>query len=272
MLIGPFYWNNPLKGGVLVAEEDLNHIMYVCGMMARILLESGAETTRVESTIDYVGKASGVDLNCHATMTAIFISTASGSNTHLVKPNASSFNLQKVDDINTVSRRFFAHEINFIQLEQQVRTIDHKVIDFTWPQKIFGAGLVSVAPMLLFKATWSDLTLAFFIGILGYLALKWGDRHAEAPYFGAIVGGLVISLLATLLQQLGIANSAANIIISALMPLVPGVPFTNSLREIIDRDIISGLVRGIDAVMIAGSIGLGAILGSFIVHLLLGGL
>ncbi|PEG76617.1 hypothetical protein CP370_09525, partial [Lactobacillus sp. UMNPBX19] len=65
---------------------------------------------------------------------------------------------------------------------------------------------------------------------------------------------------------------AANIMISSLMPLVPGVPLTNSLREIIDRDILSGLVRGVDAIMIAGSIGIGAIVGSFIAHIMTGGL
>lgn len=253
-------------------EKRMNNIIDVCGLVAKILLESGAETTRVESTIAYIGQAAGINLNCHATMTAIFISTESGSTTHLVKPNVSSFNLQKVDEINTLSRQFSAHEIDFNELERKVHIIDHKVIDFTWTQKIIGAGFVSVAPMLLFKASWTDLALAFFVGILGYLASQWGNAHSTAPYLSAIVGGLVISLLATLLQYFGIADSAANIMISSLMPLVPGVPLTNSLREIIDRDILSGLVRGVDAIMIAGSIGIGAIVGSFIAHIMTGGL
>lgn len=255
-----------------MAEKRLENIMDVCGLIAKILLESGAETTRVESTITYIGQAVGVNLNCHATMTAIFISTESGSATHLVKPNVSTFNLQKVDEINSLSRQLSAHEIDFDELEHKVHAIDDQVIDFTWLQKIIGAGLVSVAPMLLFKATWSDLALAFFVGIVGYLASQWGSKHSKAPYLSVIVGSLVIGLLANLLQYVGIADRAANIIIGSLMPLVPGVPLTNSLREIIDRDILSGLVRGIDAIMIAGSIGIGTIVGSFMAHILTGGI
>ena len=255
-----------------MVEKRLENIMDVCGLIAKILLESGAETTRVESTIAYIGQAAGIDLNCHATMTAIFISTKSGGTTHLVKPNVSIFNLQKVDEINSLSRQFSAHEIDFDELERSVRNVDHQVIDFTWLQKIIGAGLVSVAPMLLFKATWSDLALAFFVGIVGYLASQWGSKHSKSPYLSVIVGSLVIGLLANLLQYVGIADSAANIIIGSLMPLVPGVPLTNSLREIIDRDILSGLVRGIDAIMIAGSIGIGTIVGSFMAHILTGGI
>lgn len=255
-----------------MAQKNANDIIEVCGKIAKILLENGAETTRVESTVEYIGRAAGIQLKCHATMTAIFVNVknAAGSLTHLEKPRVSSFNLQKVDEINTLSREFSSHRIGFDQLQSRVEAIDHQVIDFSWPQKILSAGLVSVAPMLLFKASWKDLLLAFFIGILGYLASQLAGRHSATLFLGAITGGLVISLIATSLKQVGIADSSSNIVISALMPLVPGVPLTNSLREIIDRDIISGLVRGMDALMIAGSIGIGAIVGTFLANLLIG--
>lgn len=255
-----------------MVQKSINDIMEVCGKIAKILLENGAETTRVESTVEYIGEAAGIQLKCHATMTAIFVNVknADGSLTHLEKPQVSSFNLQEVDEINTLSRKFSRHKIGFEQLQAQVEAIDQQVIDFSWPQKILSAGLVSVAPMLLFKASWKDLLLAFFIGILGYLASQLASRHSATPFLGAIIGGLVISLLATSLKLVGIADSSGNIVISALMPLVPGVPLTNSLREIIERDIISGLVRGMDALMIAGSIGIGAIAGSFLAHMLIG--
>ena len=46
-----------------MVEKRLENIMDVCGLIAKILLESGAETTRVESTIAYIGQAAGIDLN-----------------------------------------------------------------------------------------------------------------------------------------------------------------------------------------------------------------
>lgn len=246
-------------------------IIDLCGTVGKILLENGAETPRVETTVEYIGKAAGIDLSCHATMTAIFVDSNSDPTTHLVKVRTGDFNLQKVDEINTLSRRFTNHQINYDQLKTGVTAIDQRVIDFSWWQKILGAGLVSVAPMLLFQATWSDLGLALIVGIFGYLATQWIGRHSQTPYIGVGVGGLVIGCLAVGLQLSGLANSADNIIVSALMPLVPGVAVTNSLREIIGKHTISGLVRAVDAVMVAGAIGAGVIVGGALARLLMGG-
>jgi Uncharacterized conserved protein len=55
------------------------------------------------------------------------------------------------------------------------------------------------------------------------------------------------------------------------MPLVPGVPMTNSLREIIERNTISGLVRATDAIMSGISIGSGVIVGQILMRAIWGG-
>lgn len=247
------------------SEQD---VIELGGQIGQILLVNGAETARVESTVEYIGAAAGVALSCHATMTAVFVSAANDPSTHLVKVRTGDFNLQKVDDINTLSREFVAGQIDFAALHAGIERIDRKVIDFTWPQKILGAGVVGVAPMLLFKATWVDLAWAFGVGIAGYLAAGWTGQHSKTPYIASGGGGLIISLLAAGLQALGWATSADNIVISALMPLVPGIALTNSLREIIGKHTISGLVRAVDAVMVAGAIGGGVVIGSGLVHLL----
>lgn len=248
-----------------ITEDDL---ISLCGKVGKILLTSGAETSRVESTVEYIGKAAHYDIVCHATITAIFVGTHNQSRTHLVKVRLGDWNLQKVDEINTVSREFVAGEITVAELKAAIEKIDRKVIDFNWPLKILGAGFVSVAPMLLFKATWVDLGYAFFVGIFGYLAAVFSGAHVKTPYVSAGFGGFVVGLLAAALQLSGVATSAGNIIVSALMPLVPGVAITNSFREIIDRNTISGVVRAVDAVIIAGSIGAGVVIGTSLIQIL----
>ncbi len=195
-----------------ISEDEL---IATCGKVGKILLTSGAETSRVESTVEYIGKAAHFDISCHATITALFVGTNQQSRTHLVKVRLGDFNLEKVDEINTMSRKFVEGKINFDELKIAINQIDHKVIDFTWSQKIFGAGVVSVAPMLLFKATWADLGLAFFVGIFGYLGAQLAGRRIKTPYVAAGCGGFIVGLLAAALQTVGIATSAGNIIVSA---------------------------------------------------------
>ena len=43
----------------------------------------------------------------------------------------------------------------------------------------------------------------------------------------------------------------------AIMPLVPGVAFTNGIRDIADGDYISGAVRMLDAILVFVSIAIG---------------
>ncbi|WP_125704980.1 threonine/serine exporter family protein [Lacticaseibacillus daqingensis] len=247
-------------------------IIELCGRVGKLLLAYGAETGRVEGTVEYIGAAAGVPISCHATMTALFVDVDTDTATHLVKVRTQDFDLRKVDAVNTLSRQFTAGQINFTALQSGIARIEAQHRDYPWPIKILGAGLVSVAPMLLFQATWADLALAFGVGIAGYLAAQLTARHTATPYIAVAAGGAVIGLLATALQLGGVGTSADNIIISALMPLVPGVAITNSLRELIAKHTISGLVRAVDAVMVAGAIGGGVVVGSALITLMMGGL
>lgn len=251
-----------------VSERD---IVTLCGQVGTILLENGAETARVEKTVEYIGRASGLSVVCHATMTGIFVSSEKSATTRIFKVRVGDFNLQKVDEINTLSRQFSNQEITYDKLKKEVERVDTETLDFSWITKCIGAGLVSMPPMLLFKATWGDLALAFFVGIIGYIASQIVGHHTKTPYIPVAVGSLVISLLANVLELGGIAHDANYIIISALMPLVPGVPMTNSLREILEKNTISGIVRATDAIMSGISIGSGVIIGQIIIKSILGG-
>jgi len=242
-------------------------VLTVCAQVGRILLESGAETPRIEETVEIIGKNADVSIKCYVTLTAVFVSVDNQPVTQLTKTKLGSFNLQKVDEINALSRQFAAQQIDLPTLVAGVAAVDQHVIDFNWPTKILGAGLVSVAPMLLFIADWRDLSWAFWVGIAGYLAAQWiGRKSKQTPYAKEISGGLVISMLAWLLVAGGVATSAENMIISAVMPLVPGVALTNSLREIMAGHMISGTVRALDALLIAAAIGGGVVLGAIIIH------
>lgn len=242
-------------------------VLQTCAQAGRILLESGAETPRIEETVEIIGKTAGVSVSCYVTLTAVFVSLADQPTTQLTKTKLGSFNLQKVDEINHLSRQFVAGDVDFDDVTRQVNAIDEYAIDFNWPTKIIGAGLVSVAPMLVFKANWLDLSLAFFVGIAGYLVAQYVGRKTTAtPYAKEVAGGFTISLLAWLLVAGHLGTNAENIIVSSVMPLVPGVALTNSLREIMAGHMISGTVRALDALLIAAAIGGGVVLAATLVH------
>ena len=71
---------------------------------------------------------------------------------------------------------------------------------------------------------------------------------------------LLLTLVCILLCQ-ALHTSASHAIIGALMVLTPGVALTMGVRDILNGDYLSGSIRLLDALLIAGSIAGGVVLG-----------
>ena len=72
-----------------------------------------------------------------------------------------------------------------------------------------------------------------------------------------ISGGALVTLIAVFLYQAGIGHHLDKVIIGSIIPLVPGVNFTNAIRDIADQDYIAGSVRMLDALLVTFCIALG---------------
>ncbi len=66
-----------------------------------------------------------------------------------------------------------------------------------------------------------------------------------------------MTLICSALFLLGIGRHLNFMIIGSIMPLIPGVAFTNAIRDIADGDYISGSVRMLDALLVFFSIAIG---------------
>lgn len=62
----------------------------------------------------------------------------------------------------------------------------------------------------------------------------------------------MISILAIFAQNICISEDLQihGMIIGAIMPLIPGLAFTNAIRDIADSDFLSGTVRMMDAILV----------------------
>jgi uncharacterized membrane protein YjjP (DUF1212 family) len=69
----------------------------------------------------------------------------------------------------------------------------------------------------------------------------------------AFIGGA----LAIALVLFGLGENLDQVIIGTLMPLVPGIPLTNAVRDLMSGDLVAGVSRGAEAVITALSIATG---------------
>jgi uncharacterized membrane protein YjjB (DUF3815 family) len=76
-------------------------------------------------------------------------------------------------------------------------------------------------------------------------------------FFATILSAFVMALIAYSVVSIGLSANADTIIIGTLMILVPGLLFTNALRDMIFGDTNSGINRVVQVFLVAAAIALG---------------
>ena len=110
---------------------------------------------------------------------------------------------------------------------------------------------------ILFGGTLMD---AIWAGLCGMVVLgvdKMMDRMAATLFFRTILSAFAASGCAYLIYSLGWMDNPDASIIGTLMLLVPGLLFTNAMRDIMYGDTNSGLHRIVQVLLIAMAIALG---------------
>ena len=84
------------------------------------------------------------------------------------------------------------------------------------------------------------------------------DKLDTNPLFKTFISACLSALAALALAGLVPGTHSDTIIIGALMALVPGMIFTNAMRDIIAGDMVTGISRTTEAILIGVFIALGS--------------
>lgn len=229
-----------------------------------IMMKSGAEIYRVEDTIERICRACRIPyVEVFATQTGIFVSLDSGDDnsdmyTYIKRiKGGGDTDLTKISEINRFSREFTTTDLSVEAGMKRLKEIDHiKRLPVT--VRLLGAALVASFFALLFGGNALDFMCAFFFGGISYLLSLLLTRY-EINYF---IRGFCCCAAATFLARTAtsfIPNTNYDaIIIGAIMIFVPGVAITNSIRDFLSGDILSGVARAVEAFIIAISLAAGA--------------
>ena len=93
--------------------------------------------------------------------------------------------------------------------------------------------------------------------ILWYM-IEYMNHIRTNKLFINIVGGFWIASTALLCYKLGIIKVYENMVIGSIMILVPGLVLTNAIRDLIAGDIVAGITKFTEALLVAAGIAVGA--------------
>lgn len=236
-------------------------LLKIFKLITQIMLESGAEAYRVEGTLDIIGKKYSeyeIDSSVTPTGAHITISTKNeGERTIIRRIRNRSINLYKLNEVNTISRQITAEQIT---LNEALEKLEHLRYEPVTKGKFYNyyEGIAAAFFTLLFKGGIVDFIMAFISGlIVQYISVVLGKKDSNKFFIG-FFGAIIISVLAvssTAILKMGNYNI---IIIGGIMPLLPGLAMTNAIRDTMSGDLLSGVVRGVEAILVATALGAGA--------------
>ena len=246
----------------------------VAALAGDILLASGAEIFRVEETIDRIAHASGIDSCDPFVLSSGFFLTAdsdSDQNFAWVRHiPLSATRLDRVTAVNQLSREIehgaYTPEEAYQKLQEIQQLPEKKTL-----YQILASGVGSGGFCYLFGGDPIDCIVAFIAGLLLYVYLLCLVKGHLSKIATNISGGMFVTFIAVLIYQLGLGHHLSEIIIGSIIPLVPGVAFTNGIRDIADQDYIAGAVRMLDALLVTFSIAMGVGLVMIGYHHIVGG-
>lgn len=224
-------------------------VLEVASEAGHILLENGAEISRVEDTMERISSHYGVHTGHFFVLSnGIFTTSSSNKYANVEFIPIRGIQLSKVVEVNRLSYRIASGKVSLTQARAELDAIRDEPMKPAWEQ-VVGSAFGAAGFCAVFGGGFMDCAAAFVVGTLLYLFLLF----VSSRYLSKIVGGICNSLVATLLclasYRLGFGSSLSNIIIGAIMPLIPGVPFVNGVRDLADSDYIAGTTRLTDAML-----------------------
>lgn len=240
---------------------DYNALLDFSADLGYRLAMSGAETFRVEDTINRITRAYGVESEVFAIPNCLHVSIETDQGQPLTRMRRIGFHgndLDAVEQYNSLSRRICQHTPELSDAIAWLKETDRSLRVHCAPVVFLGYFIASMGYCLFFRGSLMDSFISGICGLLlGGTEQLLGHLRVN-QFFRTILSSFVMSMSSYLFNAFGLCANVDAVIIGGLMALVPGLLFTNAMRDIIYGDTNSGINRIVQVLMVALGLALGA--------------
>lgn len=236
-------------------------LLFKIAMLAgEIMAQSGAETFRVEDTMIRILRISNfTTIDVYATTTGIVATLADSSTetiTGVKRISNRSNNLSRINEVNQISRNLCEHCMQLEEAYEKLLNIRSRTT--------YSKATVAVVTILsaggfvgLFGGNALDFIIAMMNGVFIVLLDRLAEKRIGNAFMMDIIKSFTIAFLTLLSTRLFSTVNQELIIIGSIMPLVPGIPITNAVRDTLQGNYMSGTSRAVEAFVISLGIAVG---------------
>ena len=259
-----------------IMSMDDKSIANMAVLAGEIMLRSGAETYRVEDTIKHIldtaGGAGAPGTGIGGSESAGAVRTESlvmltGIIVTIERPGQEAItvmrrvhdrgtNMHRIVEVNEISRKYCAGELPAEETWKKLKSIKGRQYT-VWMYNV-ATVLVPAGFAPLFGGGLREVLAAAAVGILLAVIMTIGKRLRISSFILNMICAGGVAAAAMLLKAWYPVLNMDTVIISGIMPLVPGVAITNAIRDTLRGDYISGGARVLEAFVTAAAVAIGA--------------
>ena len=240
--------------------EKSQRVMNLSVLAGVTLLKCGAEIFRVQDTMQRILDAFEVhNYNVYVISNGIFATINEDQADHYSVVRhvpLGSVNLEKIDEINQLSREICESQYTLEEAEEKMKISSCINAPGKWLM-VWASGFGAAGFCYLFGGSLYDSLVALVMGLILQLFLDVAGAKRMSKFLSYIIGSTIVTLGTGLVTATGLGVDFNHIVIGSIIPLVPGVSLTTSIREFFNGDYISGSIHLIDALLTAVCIAVG---------------
>ncbi len=246
----------------IIDEQNSEDMLMELLQFGRTLTVSGTDIRIVEKTLEHLGKHFGAcEMNVFVISAAIIVTACFEdglAKTQSIRINEKiGYDFIKVEKLTSLAEEALATTMSIKEFSAKRKEIDKtdqsRLVAYT------GSFLAAGGFAIFFGGTILDGIVAAFVGLLFCLMQRTirpcCPNDIVFNYIGCLVSGLCITFLGFVFPNLMVDM----ITIGVIMLPIPGIPITNAVRDMISGDIITGILRFVESLLITVGIAAGFI-------------
>ena len=236
------------------------------------MLLSGGEVSRVEDTVSRILKSYGAlrvevfTILSFMSLTVAFDEEKVLTENRRVSIVAYSNDFTRLEQLNALSREVCSTHPEIGVLSEKLAAIDlpPRKKQFRELYVLVGYLLGGSSFALFFGGSWRDALGAGLCCLMIWFLNWFLKRAALQRLFHAFFVSFFAGSLCYLVILLGLGEHQGKMMMGVIMVLIPGIAITNAMREMLISDTISGILRLVEALLIAAAVAFGFALAMFV--------
>ena len=238
-------------------------------LAGEILIKNGAETYRTEDTMTRILNKAGVETaQVLVIMTGFMVTLDDPSMgdalTAVRRITSRGTNLEKIETVNRISRKFCQDKMS---LEDAFKEMNNLLNEEEKPKRNYlPLMMINAGFAIMFGGSVMEAAISALAGLITAEILNLCRKRNVHMFLENLFASVAIAIVVgvVVLINPGLYDKDL-MIVSSIMPLVPGAAITNAVFDTLHGDYISGVARTAEAFMIASAVAIGIGLGLIVI-------